>query len=128
MVVLDTHAWLWWIADPGRLSASARRLIDRADRIGVCTISCWEVATLVRRGRIELDRDLDAWVIQALGIERVVPIDLTSATAVAAGALGEDFPGDPADRIIYATAKDRQARLVTRDRALRRFDPEITAW
>lgn len=128
MIVLDTHAWLWWQDADEKLSARARTEIELADWIGVCTISCYEIARAVTRGRIRLDRGVSAWVTQALAADRVAPLELTGRVASEAGALSEDFPGDPVDRIIYATARQRGARLVTRDRALRRVDPELTIW
>jgi PIN domain nuclease of toxin-antitoxin system len=129
MIVLDTHAWLWWISEPGRLSHAARQVIDGAGAIGVSTFSAWEVTMLVRKGRISLDRDVATWVRQALAIEPIVRIAPTAEIAVAAGLLdAEDFPGDPADRIIYATAKATGASLVTRDEALRRFDARTAIW
>lgn len=128
MIVLDTHAWLWWQDADEKLSVRARAEIDGAQRIGVCTISCYEIARAVTRGRIRLDRDVATWVTQALASDRVGPLELTGRVATDAGALGEDFPGDPVDRIIYATARQLGARLVTRDRALRRVAPELTVW
>lgn len=129
MIVLDTHAWLWWLADPTRLSPAARAAIDEADAIGVSSISCWELTMLVARGRISLDRDVAVWVRQALGHARVRQQALTPEMAVAAGQLdARGFPGDPADRFIYATAEAARARLVTRDDAIRRFDARTTIW
>ncbi len=129
MIVLDTHAWLWWVAEPHRLSQSAREAIDHADGLGIATISCWEVAMLAEAGRIELDRAVEMWVEQSLADVRTQPLPLTSAVAIRAALLGrEGFGGDPADRIIYATARTAGARLVTRDRALRAFDPRGTVW
>jgi PIN domain nuclease of toxin-antitoxin system len=129
MIVLDTHAWLWWIAEPTRLSPTARRAIDEADTIGVSAVSAWELTMLVARRRISLDRDVSAWVRQALGPARVTPHPLTADVAVAAGLLdARGFPGDPADRFIYATAQASRARLVTRDEAIRGFDPRTAVW
>ena len=71
MIVLDTHAWLWWVAEPARLSRPARRAIDEAEAIVVSAVSAWELAMLVGRRRISLDRDISAWVRQALGSARV---------------------------------------------------------
>jgi PIN domain nuclease of toxin-antitoxin system len=129
VIVLDTHAWLWWLAEPARLSRTARRAIDEATTIGVCAVSAWELTMLVRRRRISLDRELATWVRQALAHTRVVSCPLTAEIAVAAGLLdGGGFPGDPADRFIYATAQTLRAQLVTRDEAIRGFDAHGTVW
>jgi PIN domain nuclease of toxin-antitoxin system len=128
VIVLDTHAWIWWTTAPAKLSRKARQAIEGADRLGVSPISCLEVATLARRGRIALDRDADAWVEQALAQESIELIPLTPQIAVSAGGLEDGFPGDPADRLIYAAALSAGADLVTKDAALRRFDSSRTIW
>jgi PIN domain nuclease of toxin-antitoxin system len=129
LIVLDTHAWLWWVSEPERLSRRARETIDQAERFGIATISCWEVAMLAEGGRIELDRSVESWIEQALASERLRALPLTSAIAVKAALLGrEGFTGDPADRIIYATARGSGGRLVTRDKALHAFDARNTIW
>jgi PIN domain nuclease of toxin-antitoxin system len=129
VIVLDTHAWLWWVAEPQRLSHGAREAIDRTERLGIATISCWEIAMLVEAGRIELDRAIELWVEQALADPRTRSLPLTSSVAVRAALLGRDrFVGDPADRIIYATAREAGASLVTRDGAIREFDTRGTIW
>ena len=84
---------------------------------------------LVEAGRIELDRPVGAWIEQALADTRTRSLALTSTVAVQAALLGrEGFVGDPADRIVYATARDAGARLVTRDKSLRKFDQRGTIW
>ena len=129
MIVVDTHAWLWWMAAPAKLSRRARQLIDDADAIGVCTISCWELAMLAERSKIVLDRDVRIWVGQALNQEHVEPLVLTPEIAVSAALLDRDgFPGDPADRIIYASVLSREAQLVSKDVALRDFDRRRVVW
>lgn len=129
MVVLDTHAWIWWTADPERLSPAARAAADEADSVGIAAISCWELGMLALRGRITLDRDPARWVRQALARPGVVALPLGPKIAVAAALLeGEGLNGDPADRMIYATARDAGAKLVTRDRRLREFDLRATIW
>lgn len=127
-VVLDTHAWIWWAADPRRLSARARQRIDEAATIGVCAISCWEVGMLVARGRLELDRDELEWMEQALALPRCTLLALTPSAAVTAARLPASFPGDPADRLIVATAMDHAAPIVTRDARIRGFAPENAIW
>lgn len=127
--MLDTHAWLWWASAPDKLGDAARDAIDSADAIGVATISCWEVAMLAEAGRIELDRDVETWIGQALADARVQPLPLTSTVAVRAALLGRSgFHGDPADRIVYSTARVAGVELVTRDQTLRAFDPRGTVW
>ncbi|HEV2973660.1 MAG TPA: type II toxin-antitoxin system VapC family toxin [Solirubrobacteraceae bacterium] len=129
MIVLDTHAWLWWLTAPERLSTQAQEAIERAPSVGISTLSAWEVAMLVVRGRISLDRDVRLWVGQALADPRVESIAPSADVAVAAGLLDtRTFPGDPVDRLIYATARSTGATLVTRDEAIRAFDPASTLW
>lgn len=129
MIVLDTHAWLWWMAEPRKLSRRAREAIETGDDVGVCTVSCYEVAALSARRRIALDRPVRDWVATALARDRVVTLELDSPAAVEAALLDRrSFPGDPVDRIIYATARANRARLVTKDDRLRRFDAENAVW
>jgi PIN domain nuclease of toxin-antitoxin system len=129
VIVLDTHAWLWWLTTPERLSDIAGEAIERTTSIGVSTLSAWEVAMLVTRGRISLDRDVGLWIGQAFAGERVEPLAPSAEVAVAAGLLDRrNFPGDPIDRLIYATARSIDAILVTRDEAIREFDPSSTLW
>ena len=77
MIVLDTHAWLWWVSKPSSLSRTARSRIENETRIGVSAISCLEVATLVVKGRISLDRDTLEWLEAALAMRKVELIPLT---------------------------------------------------
>jgi PIN domain nuclease of toxin-antitoxin system len=118
-ILLDTHALLWWQAGSDRLSAAANDAIAGADRVLVSPISCWEVAMLVTKGRVALDRAVARWV-DDLGAGTVGFAELTPRVAAAAGSL-EDFHGDPADRLIYATAADGRLPLVTKDRRLSDF-------
>jgi PIN domain nuclease of toxin-antitoxin system len=128
-MVLDTHAWRWWMSSPERLSDAAAASIADASAIGVSTLSAWEVAMLASRGRISLDRDVGLWVKRALARERVEPLAPGVEIALGAGLLeARGFPGDPADRFIYATARGVDAPLVTRDARIRAFTPSATLW
>lgn len=83
---------------------------------------------LVGAGRIRIDRDPRHWMRQALGTDRVEPVPLTAEAAMSAALLPKTFPGDPADRIIHATATSLGVSLVTRDTGIRSFDPQRTIW
>ncbi len=129
LIVLDTHTWLWWLSEPGRLSEPARAAIDRAQEVGVAPISAWELATKVSRDRLSLDRPVDAWVRQAFAHPRTRQLEMTWPIAVLAGQLGlRGLHGDPADRIIAATALHHDCPLVTKDSRLRTFDELLTIW
>jgi len=64
MILLDTHAWLWWATQSKKLSPKAKKLIDKSDEIGVSVISCWEVAMLVEKGRLGFSIDLQEWILR----------------------------------------------------------------
>ena len=113
-LLLDTHTLLWWQAASDRLSPRARRLIDAAPRLFLSAISVWELAMLVDKGVVALDRPTQIWVPDLLADGIVTIAELTPGIAVAAAHLDE-FTGDHADRIIYATAVQNQLTLVTKD-------------
>lgn len=128
MILLDTHAWLWWVADPSKLSRKAYAEIKRADRIGISAISCLEVATAAAKGRISIDRGVLDWLEQALAQPAVELLPLTPAISVKATQLGAAFHGDPADRIIVATALLEAAVLVTKDARILNYAAVPTIW
>ena len=128
MTVLDTHAWVWWLDEDPRLSDAARTAIESSSRLLVSAISVWELATLERLGRLKLLPDTRAWVRRALGAPEIERCDVTPEIALAAGSILPPFHGDPADRIVYATALTHHARLVSADRRLARQDPARVVW
>lgn len=132
MVVLDTHALVWWVNDSGELSRTAKRAIEAAlksdDGLVVSSISAWEIALLVRRGRLLLTMDVATWlatVAQVPGI-RFVPVD--NEIAIRATDLPEPLHKDPADRMIVALARHLSAPLVTGDAKIRNYRHVKTIW
>jgi PIN domain nuclease of toxin-antitoxin system len=120
VILLDTHIILWWQAGGERLSLTARRAIAAADTVLVSPVSCWEIALLATKGRIELDRDPSVWIQDFLQTERVGVAELTPTAAVAAARLpAAGFPGDTADSFLYATARERDVPFLTKDERLR---------
>jgi len=121
LIVLDTHVLVWWVAGSGRLSVRAKRAIDRRLREGpviVSTITVLEIATAVRRGRLELGSPLDQWLADLLALPELRFEPVTVEIARRAGSFEDTTPGDPADRVILATAQTLGARLVTADERL----------
>ncbi len=129
MLILDTHVWVWWIGGPAcpPLSARCRRAISETARIGISAMSCIEIAWLVAAGRLAFDRDPRTWMEQSLSHPRVELVPITPALAVAAAGLEWEHR-DPADRLIVASALERNARLATKDRSIRGFDGVDTVW
>lgn len=132
MILLDTHALVWWVAEPKRIPAKARRALDTAVKAGesivVSSISLWEIAMLVARKRLTLTIDADTWItsVEALPFLTFVPVD--NRIAVRSVQL-DDFPHrDPADRLIIATALGLGATVVTADARLRGYKPLATLW
>jgi PIN domain nuclease of toxin-antitoxin system len=119
-VLLDTHVLLWWKADPDRLSPAAVDAIAEAAEILLSPISCWEVAMLVEKKRVALDRPTQDWIADVLAGERLELAQLTASVAVAAAGL-VNLHGDPADRFIVATAEALNAPLVTKDRLIHSY-------
>ena len=131
MIVLDTHAWIWWVGRPELLSEKAMQRIDRAMEdasIYISSMSCWEVSLLVKKGRLDLTTNVEDWIAasEALPFFRFVPVDnrIASRSVHLNGALNED----PADRIIVATAVILGATLITKDQKLRRYSGVESLW
>ncbi len=122
MLLIDTHVLLWLDEGSPKLGAQALRLIDsslQGNALAVSSITFWETAMLVQKGRLSIAAQLPAWRKELL-TNGLVEIPVTGDIALAAGTL-EDFHGDPADRIIAATAMIHDAALLTADK-------KILAW
>jgi len=120
-LVLDTHVWVWLMEGAPNLKSGLRRRIEASARDGdllVSAISVWEVAMLEAKGRITFDQDCSGWVKDALAAPGISLAPLVPEIAVASTRLPADFHGDPADRIIIATARSHACALVTADAAI----------
>jgi PIN domain nuclease of toxin-antitoxin system len=127
-VVLDSHVVHWWSVDSRRVSRAAAEAITTADQLLVSDITWWELAWLATHERIALAVPVAAWLGQLAAQVRTIPI--TPAIALTAGSLPSTFPGDPADRLIFATALETGHLLVTKDERLRshRAPRPVTVW
>ena len=131
MIVLDTHVWIWWVANPDQISKRAQEKIDLAmerEEICISAISSWEVALLVRKGRLELTMPVDDWIArsEALPFVRFLPLD--NRIALRCNELPGEIHEDPADRIIIATAMTLGAPLVSKDTKIRSYPHVETIW
>lgn len=113
--LLDTNAWLRWFHRPHELSAPVRRLLNAQQTVGLSPMSILEVAQKHRKGKLELPRPLNIWVRESMPAGRVKLLPLTMEIALASYQWPDDFHGDPADRIIAATARLHRLTLVTSD-------------
>lgn len=129
MILLDTHVLIWLAGERERLSATAKEVIDTGGERAISVASVQEIAYLVARGRLKADRPIGAWIADALSVHEVQALVPTVAVSLRAGSLDpEGFHGDPIDRLIYATAVEHDARLVSADERLRQVDPARVVW
>lgn len=117
-VLLDTHSWVWLVEGSERLGEEARRKIEAAAAgggVGVSPISVWEIGMLEARGRLSFRRDPAAWIDAATAAPGIEIVPVSPRVAWSASRLPGDFHGDPADRILVATARETGRTLVTAD-------------
>jgi len=131
MIVLDTHVLVWWVATPEKLSRRARTAVSAAARrsqLIASSMSIFEIATAVRRGRLELNLPIAEWLAALRELPELSIEPMTDAIGEHAGGLDDEFPGDPADRVIAATALALDVPLVTADEKLRAVADLKTVW
>ena len=119
VILLDTCAIIWDALDPTKLSAKASQAIEQAhahDALIVSDISLWEVAMLIRKGRLTVAASSTSILHLFLQSRSVAVQDISPEIAELSVNFGEELNNDPADRIIAATSVIHNARLVTADK------------
>jgi PIN domain nuclease of toxin-antitoxin system len=121
-LLLDTHIWLWSLAEPHRLSRRvASELDDRKNQLWLSPVSIWETLLLFRKGRIEPPDNFTTWLTRALSALPLIEAPLTFEVARALSTI--QLPhADPADLFLAASAKAFGLTLVTSDRNLIRTE------
>lgn len=116
MIILDTHIWIWWIDDNQKLTQQHRQWIQQyqSQGLGVSLISCWELAKLVEKNKLNLSIGVDEWINTSLTYPGVQLLNLTIPIIVESTRL-TGFHGDPADQLIVATARIYGCPLLTAD-------------
>jgi PIN domain nuclease of toxin-antitoxin system len=132
VIVADTHVVIWRDLDPAKLSAKARRVLKQTDQSGqgvlVSEISLWEIALLMKRGRLQIESDYLTFISLIRSAHLYRFINITPEIAFLSANLADDVNRDPADRLICATTLVHQAELVTADKNLRKAKSITTVW
>jgi PIN domain nuclease of toxin-antitoxin system len=128
MIILDTHAWIWWLTESPNLAAKAAEKIRDAESVGIPVIACWELAMLVSKNRICLSMDVQIWIDLALQHPKIQLLPLTPEIAVIATRLPGDFHGDPADRLIVASCLVHKSVLISKDSKIQRWGYVKVIW
>ena len=131
MIVLDTHAWIWFVNNPQQLSVTARRAVREAmsrKAIYISSISAWEVALLEASGRIKLTISVQDWIAgsEALPFFNFIPVD--NSIFLRSVFLPGPLHRDPADRVIIATAIMKGMPIVTKDEKIRKYSKVKSIW
>jgi len=129
VIVLDTHALLWWALDPQHLSERARHVLEGMEREGgfASAISIWELGIKVKRKKLELPITVEelARRIERSNVVELLPVDTNTWLR----SLALDWThSDPADRVIVATALSRNLPLLTKDQVIRDFAGVASIW
>ncbi len=129
-ILVDTHVVLWLSFAPGRLSRKATATIksarQEAQGVAISDITLFEVALAASRGRIQLDASLETYLQEVESHFLVLP--MSSRVCARAVTLPANFPKDPADRVITATALAEGLALITADEHIRDSKVVRTIW
>jgi PIN domain nuclease of toxin-antitoxin system len=131
VILLDTHVLAWMVADEDRLSRPARSAIRRArssDGLAIADITLWELAFLFARGALRTHSTVENTVQQFVTRSGVNVRSITAEIAALATQFPEEYPKDPIDRLIGATARAEGIALVTRDEKIRNSPLLRTIW
>jgi PIN domain nuclease of toxin-antitoxin system len=128
VILLDTHAWLWWVANAPELPVSLRAAIGGASEpVAVVSVSCLEVAWLAKKGRIVLPVSVEDFFDRAIDQVGFQLLPLTPKIAARSASLPE-IHRDPVDRVLVATAIEFDAVFATKDAAIRRHPGVRLLW
>jgi PIN domain nuclease of toxin-antitoxin system len=129
--LLDTHVWIWWNMNPGRLSRKARSAIDSSEgysEILLSAISPWEFSKLLEKQRLGISCHAEEWMDTALCMKKLRLVPISPKIAFRSTDLPAPFHNDPADQIIVATAREFNATIISKDRLIRDYPHVRTLW
>lgn len=132
MIVLDTHALIWWVNGDKLISQRALKAIKKElsgeGQVMISAITAWEIAMLVAKGRLALTMDIDDWLKTVASVEGVSFVPVDNDLAVQSVRLPGAFHPDPADRLIVALARHYSVPLVTADAKIKDYQYVKTIW
>jgi len=132
MIILDTHALVWWVNGSESLSTNAGQAIDDTlasdSEILISSISAWEIAMLINKGRLILSMDVASWLDEVSQIDGVRFVSVDNEIGIKSTVLPGEFHKDPADRMIVATARKFAIPVVTADEKLIQYAHVKTIW
>ena len=123
VILPDTHVWVWWAHATDDLSESQTQWLQSSVSagLGVSIMSCWEVAKLAERRRLELPEPVEDWIDQALAYPGVRLLELTPRIVVESTQLPGSFHSDPADQLLVATARVLDIPIATADKRIQQY-------
>ena len=125
--LIDTHILLWLVDKPEMLSTVEKNTLTKCaeyNQIYIPAIVIWEIGMLVNKGRIKLSLPLTEWTNKALSRSGINYLPLSPDIAIESNLLPDHFHGDPADRIIIASARIHNIPLITRDKLIIKYAKE----
>jgi PIN domain nuclease of toxin-antitoxin system len=131
VILLDTHALIWWVSNIDKIPSKARQAIRKEvknGQLGISSISIWEICMLVKKGRIKLTMSLDSWLEMLESLPNLIFIPVDNYIAKTSVSLDAISLKDPADRIIVATALQSGLTLITGDQKIRKSGLVKTLW
>ena len=132
MLVIDTHIMVWWVSGSGMLSSAAKKALkttlNNDGEVLISSISAWEIAMLVEKGRLVLSMDVESWLDEVAQIDGVRFLPVDNEISVKSTALPGDFHKDPADRMIVATARKLAVPLISADNRILQYQHVKTIW
>jgi PIN domain nuclease of toxin-antitoxin system len=130
LILLDTHTWIWSYSATKLLSDDVKKRIKKtiADQRTIASISIWEFAMMVVKGRINVKIDPKLWLDNAIKKSGIKVIELSPEIAMESCKLPGDFHKDPADQIIVATARVHNLTLLTKDQKILQYRHVNAFW
>lgn len=117
-LLLDSHAFFWWLADDPKLKAEAQQAIaDPASVVHVSAATVWELSIKAALGKLDLD---GADLLQEIEENDFVELPITARHAFGAAGLPRHHD-DPFDRMLIAQARVEGLTIITRDPAFQSY-------